>query len=156
MTKINIEEGKEILCIRFVNVGGYDCIEEHQNMINSIGYVWFGKIGSKPATKILEKMINNKSNYILLKDPKNAYICKFDAFSLSMPKDNEFPNYYKSEFINRKNFSIWFKLIVIKRVEDLRKLNVVVVKSSLSPILETTNRSMASFFYTVTRQDISL
>lgn len=153
---MKIEKGKEILCIRFVNIGGYDCISEHLKLMNSFGYVWFGKIGIKPMKKKLEKMINDNSKYILLKDPKNAYFCEFDLFSESIPKENEFPGYYKSEIMPTRNFSIWFKLTSIKKIEDVDSLDQIVLKSSRSPILETTRSSMASLFYTVVRRDIDL
>jgi len=34
-----IEKGKDILCMRFVNVGGYDCIDEHIKILDKKGYV---------------------------------------------------------------------------------------------------------------------
>jgi hypothetical protein len=153
---MKIEKGSEILCIRFVNIGENDCIQEHLNIIKSLGYVWFGKIGTKPMIKKLDKIRDNQSNYILLKDPKNAYICEFDAFSDSQPNDNEFPKYYKSEILPTRVFSIWFKLTSIKKISDVDSLNQIVLKSSRSPILETTRSSMASFFYTVARREIDL
>ena len=36
----------------------------------------------------------------------------------------------------------------------MNRLNSVVLKSSRAPILETTRKSMASHFYTVTREEI--
>lgn len=153
---MKIEKGKEILCIRFVNIGGYDCIQEHLKLINSSGYVWFGKIGIKPMKKKLEKMIKDNSKYILLKEPKNAYFCEFDTFSELSPQDNNFPSYYRSHIMPNRNFSIWFKLTSIRKIEDIDALNQIVLKSSRCPILETTRSSMASLFYTVARRDINL
>lgn len=156
MIDIFIERGKDILCVRFVDIGGFDCIQEHLELIKKHGHVWFGKIGNKPTAKVLNRMIEEKSNYILLKDPKNAFICEFEAFSETKPDNCEFPIYYQTEIMPTRNFSIWFKLTSIVKVHDLNSLNNVVLKSSFNPILETARRSMASHFYTVTLKDINL
>lgn len=150
-----IEKGKDILCMRFVNVGGYDCIDEHLKVMDKKGYVWFGKIGNKPTNKALVKMLEEESNYILLKEPQNAYICRFEAYSDKMPADGDYPDYYKTEILPTRHFSLWFKLVYIKKVDDMNLLSSVVLKSSRSPILETTSKSMASHFYTVTREEIN-
>jgi hypothetical protein len=148
-----IEKGKDMLCMRFVNVGGYDCIEEHKTLLNKNGFVWFGKIGNKPTDRALEKMIQDKSNYILLKDPSKAYICTFETYQYDMPTDG-FPAYYSTEILPNRKFSIWFKLLYITEVTDLSVLNDIVLKSSRSPILETARKSMASHFYTVTKREV--
>jgi hypothetical protein len=149
-----IDKGKDILCMRFVNVGGNDCINEHQKIMNEKGFVWFGKIGNKPTAKALDKMLSEKSNFILLKEPKNAYICEFEAYSDKKPREGEFPDYYTTEILPTRHFSLWFKLVAIRHVEDLSLLNSVVLKSSRSPVLETTKKSMASHFYTVAKEEL--
>lgn len=153
---IFIEKGKDILCIKFTNIGGFDCIEKHLQLIKKYGYVWFGKIGNKPAEKTLNRMIEEKSNYILLKDSENAFLCEFEAFSEINPDNSKFPKYYQTEIMPTRNFSIWFKLVSIIQIHDLTILNDVVLKTSFNPILETASKSMASHFYTVTRKDIML
>lgn len=149
-----IEKGKDILCMRFANLGGHDCIDEHKKVINEKGFVWFGKIGNKPTDKALDKMIENESKYILLKEPQKAYICRFESYSHEIPAADEFPNYYSTEILPTRSFSIWFKLASIMEVDNLSVLNNIVLKSSRNPILETTKKSMASHFYTVTRENI--
>ncbi len=139
--------------MRFVNVGGYDCIEEHKILLNLNESVWFGKIGNKPTDKALKKMIDDKSNYILLKEPSKAYICTFETYQYDIPSEG-YPAYYATEILPNREFSIWFKLQSIKEVKDLSVLNDVVLKSSRSPILETTRKSMASHFYAVTKREV--
>lgn len=153
---ILIEKGKNLICLRFVNLGGFDCIEEHTKLINKIGYVWFAKIGNKPASKIIQKMMDDETPYLLLKDPQNAYVAEFIEFSEVEPSEGEYPEYYKTEISPSRKISVWFKLTSIKRVEDLMILNNVVLKSSRSPILETTKKSMASHFFTVAKSDIEI
>lgn len=148
-----IEKGKDILCIRFVNVGGYDCILEHKNLLIKNGFVWFGKIGNKPTDKALKKMIAENTNYILLKEPVKAYICTFETYQHDQPLEG-FPSYYTTEILPNRKFSIWFKILSIKEVKNLNVLNDVVLKSSRSPVLETVRRSMASHFYTVTKKEV--
>ena len=150
---LNIDKGKDILCIRFVNVGGIDCILAHKELILNNGYVWFGKIGNKPTEKVLNRMIEENTNYIMLKEPAKAYICTFETYQHNQPSEG-FPAYYSTEILPTRNFSIWFKLLSIKEITDLSVLTDVVLKSSRSPILETARKSMASHFYTVTRKDI--
>lgn len=155
MLEINITKGKEILCLRFANVGGLDCIQEHIKILNKSGYVWFGKIGNKPSSKILNEMIENKSNYILLKEPKKACICQFEVYGDGVPDISEYPNYYNTEILPTRQFSIWFKLTSIIKVNSMSELDNIVVKSSRSPILETSRKSMNSQFYTITTKDIN-
>ena len=151
--KLIIEKGKDILCMRFVNVGSYDCIEEHKTLLNKNGFVWFGKIGNKPTDKALNRMIEDNSNYVLLKEPKKAYICTFETYQHDIPSEG-YPAYYSTEILPNREFSIWFKLLSINEVKDFSVLNDIVLKSSRSPILETARKSIASHFYTVTRQEV--
>lgn len=39
-----VEKGTEILCVKFVNVGGFDYVREHNQILSKKGFVWFGKI----------------------------------------------------------------------------------------------------------------
>lgn len=154
MLKINIEKGKEILCLKFANADGLDCIQEHQKIMNELGYVWLGKIGNKPAYKTLYKMVINNSAYILLKESKKAYICQFKSYSERIPYTSEYPNYYNTEISPNIKYSIWFKLTSIIEVNNIKILDNIVVKSSRSPILETMKKSMASHFNTITIENI--
>lgn len=133
---LNIEKGRDILCMRFLNVGGYDCIDEHLKIMDKKGYVWLGKIGNKPTDKALNKMLEDDSKFILLKEPQNAYICKFEAYSENMPEEGGYSSYYKTEILPEREFSLCFKLVYIKKVEDMSTLSCVVVKSSRAQILE--------------------
>jgi len=151
---IKIQKGKSILCLRFANVGGFDCIDEHIKMLEKNGFVWFGKIGSKPASKALNEMIADNSRYILLKEPKKSYICEFENYKEDMPDKNLFPDYYNTEILPNRKFSIWFKIISILEVNETEKLNSIIVKKSRSPILETARKSMSSHFNTIAKDDV--
>lgn len=156
MICIIIEKGKNLICVRFVDLGGFDCIKEHNDLIEKNGYVWFAKIGNKPAMKVMQNMLDDKTPYLLLKDPRNAYIAEFSEFSEDKPLEGEYPEYYKTEIPPSRKISVWFKITSIKKVEDLNLLNNIVLISSRSPILETTKKSMASHFFTVARCDIEI
>lgn len=130
-----IEKGKNLICVRFVNLCGFDCVKEHNDLIERSGYVWFAKIGNKPAIKIMQKMIDDKTPYLLLKDPRNAYVAEFSEFREAKPSDGDYPEYYKTEIPPSRKISVWFKLKSIKRVENLNLLKNIILKSSRSPIL---------------------
>ncbi len=156
MSDILIEKGKKLICIRFVDLGGFDCIGEHNKLIKQNGYVWFAKIGNKIATKVVEKMIDDETPYLLLKDPRKAYIAEFSEFCEVTPSDGGYPDYYKTEIPQSRIISTWFQLTSIKKVDDLAILNDVVLISSRRPILETTKKSMASHFFIVAKSDIEV
>lgn len=151
-----IKNRTDMLCLRFVNVGNFDCINKHIEIIDEKGYVWFGKIGVKPSLSRLENMINEGVGYIILKSPEKEYFCKYEQYSFDKPEKNMYPNYYDDKsLLGHRDFSIWFKLIEIIEVKDKSVMDKVVVKSSMQPILPVTKRSMTSLFYVMNRDEIT-
>ena len=151
------KDSKQLL-LKFGYLHGIDCIEEHQNVINKLGYVWFGKIGAKPKFGTIEKMLDSevKSNFIILKSTKECYLCKFDKYSLTIP-ENGFPEYYISRLrMKSDTFSIWFRIIEMKKVSNLTSLQEIVVESSRNPLLVACKQSMAAHFFTVANKDIEV
>jgi|APSaa5957512622_1039677.scaffolds.fasta_scaffold100165_3 hypothetical protein len=100
-----------------------------------------------------QTMVTEDSKYLLLKKPGNAYICEFEDISEETPNSG-YPEYYKTEIFPNRQFSIWFKLISIKEINNIDLLNHVITKSSLNPILESTARSIAPHFFTFTKEEI--
>ena len=46
-------KGDKFLILRYSN-GIYDCIKKHKEVLNKIGYCWFGKIGVVPSESALK------------------------------------------------------------------------------------------------------
>jgi len=150
---MHIERGTPIILLKFADVGGINTISEHKKLINSIGHVWFGKIGSKPSSNKLASYLKNGKGSLVLRSPKCVYYCEFDAFTESEPSNAEYPEYYKNLMPNR-NFDIWFRIISMTEVVRMDLLENLVLESSRSPMHEALKRSMGSFFYTIARNDI--
>ncbi|MHC9388265.1 hypothetical protein ACYZFP_04920 [Clostridioides difficile] len=145
------------ICIRYADLKSINCVLEHKNVIDKEGYVWFGKIGSKPRREILNNLLREKNNYVLLKSKQECYICIFEQYKEKMPEDKNFPKYYnelvKGEF---ENFTIWFKLRSMIKVKDKQILNNIFVKSSRNSLINACNNSMASHFFTFNKEKIIL
>lgn len=152
---MRIPERSNHICIRYSDLKSIDCATEHKNVIDKKGYVWFGKIGSKPRRDILDTILEEKTNYIILKSKKDCYICTFEKYTEQIPEDKNYPKYYDESF-NLENFTIWFKLTSMIKVEDQDILSNIIVKSSKNPLINACNKSMASHFFTSNRKEIIL
>lgn len=155
---MNIPKGSRQLLLKFGYLRGVDCIKEHKQVIDSNGYVWFGKIGSKPQTTIIDKMLESElqSNFIILKSAKECYICNFDKYTLT-PPEQCFPEYYITRLRMRKDtFSIWFRITEMKEVSSISSLEGIVVESSKNPLLAACRQSMAAHFFTLADKEIEI
>jgi hypothetical protein len=74
---LDIKKVKDILCMRFANVGGYNCIEEHKKTLNDKGYVWLEKLGINQQVKYWIKCWRRIQIIYFLKKPTSSYICTF-------------------------------------------------------------------------------
>lgn len=154
---MRIEKNTDMLCLRFVDVGKLDCIGEHIDVIKKNNYVWFGKIGVKPAKNKVEAMLEDGKGFILLKKPKGVYLCEFDAFSYDRPEYHEYPAYYNNKILlGEREFSIWFRITEIIEVKDNEILDEIIIKSSREKFMITVNKSMTSIFYVVNRKEVEL
>lgn len=150
-----IKENSLILMMKFINLANLNCIEEHETILEKNGVVWFGKMGNKPRTELLEEMLVDDEGYVMLKNLKKFYMCRFDEYRTNVPEDELFPDYYKSEVLDKGNeFSVWFRLLEIRNIIDKNILSSVIVKSSRMPIMKSANLSMSSFFITTNKLEI--
>lgn len=151
-----VNKGSEILCLRYVDVGGFDCIKEHLKVIDQKGYVWFGKIGNKPMASKLRRILREGDGYLLLKSPRKSHLCIFNSFSEESPENADYPEYYSSEILPDRQFSMWFRITSISDALGPTVLRNIILISSRSTIVETAQASMASHFYTVAKIDIEV
>lgn len=150
-----VPEYSNHICIRYADLKSIDCSYEHKMVIEKKGYVWFGKIGSKPRRDILDKILEEDISYIILKSKDESYICSFDKYVEEIPEDKNYPDYYNSSF-ELENFTIWFRLISMVKIKDKNILNNILVKSSRNRLLNACNSSMASHFFTFNRKEIDI
>lgn len=154
---MRIKKNTNMLCLRFSDVGGMDCIKEHEDVIRVKKFVWFGKIGIKPAKSRVESLLSGGLGFLILKKPNGIYLCEFDSYSYEQPEINEYPSYYDNKvLLGERDFSIWFRIKSIVELSKKETLDNIVVKSSREPFLITANKSMSSVFYVTNRMDLDV
>jgi len=153
---LKIIKGTQLLCLRFADIKHIDTISKHKEMIIQRGYVWFGKIGSKPSEESINKMIENDSRYIILKDSKRTFICEFEEYTTDANKVDYYPAYYDSEILTSRIIKIWFKLTSVIQVVEQFPLDSIVLKNTRRPLLEAVKVSMSPMFHTVTIRDFEI
>lgn len=125
-------------------------IAAHQQLIESLGYVWYGKLGTPIAAKVVEEIMQNEDPKILLinSGKQNRYWAHITEVSRSLPPLNEIPEYYRD--ISEK-FKCWFK---VKFFEDAPRgiMSQCFVASSNSPLSEASKHSMSPYFIIVVKE----
>lgn len=139
-----ISANDKFLLLKYNNLNVKDTIELHKEVLNSKGYVWFGKVGKPIAKKFMENIFSEPYYKIILVSKDKVYIALSNDYSFETQTLN-IPNYYKDLMsINPKIFSVFFKIIGIQ--EATRSiLNNFVVSSSKLPLNITLNSTMSSF-----------
>ena len=119
-------------------------IQAHQDMINELGFVWYGKLGYAVSTKVSTRIMENKQPRILLIHSGKAgrYWAYIEKIQYDTPPKNKIPEYYRD---NANVFKTWFKVI---RFEEAPKniLGHCVVVSSQRPLSEVSKSSMSPYF----------
>lgn len=119
-------------------------IAAHQQLIESLGYVWYGKLGIPISAKVVEEIILNEDPRILLinSGKQDRYWAHITEVSRSLPPLNEIPEYYRD--ISGK-FKCWFK---VKSFEDAPRsiMSQCCVASSNSRLSDASKHSMSPYF----------
>lgn len=119
-------------------------IAEHERLISSNGYVWYGKLGSAVSTSVINEILLNDSPRILLIHSGKAI--RFWAFVESIQNetpDKQFiPEYYRER---TQDFKTWFKVIRFE-VAPSDVLSKCIVSSSKRPLSEVSRSSMNPYF----------
>jgi hypothetical protein len=125
-------------------------IAAHQQLIESLGYVWYGKLGTPIATKVVEEIMQNEDPKILLinSGKQDRYWANIIEVSRSLPPLNEIPEYYRD--ISEK-FKCWFK---VKSFEDAPRgiMSQCFVASSNSRLSEASKHSMSPYFIIIVKE----
>lgn len=119
-------------------------IDAHKKIIESIGFVWFGKLGAPVSTKVVDEIMKNKTPKILLiSSGKQArYWAHISEVSRNVPDIKDIPEYYSDM---TEKFKSWFKVI---RFEEAPRdiMSHYLVASSKRPLSEVSKYSMSPYF----------
>lgn len=119
-------------------------IRAHEELIDEIGYVWYGKLGSKISAKVATDIMKNECPRILLihSGAVARYWAYIDKTQNIVPELASIPKYYRSR---AEEFSSWFRVV---RFEDAPKdiLAHCFVASSQAPLSMASRHSMSPYF----------
>ena len=85
-------------------------IAAHKELIDKNGFVWYGKMGSQLADKIIDMILKNDNPKILLiqSGKTGRFWAYVTEISKTTPPKDYIPEYYRD---NASKFSCWFKII---------------------------------------------
>ena len=119
-------------------------IAEHQKLIDELGYVWYGKLGSKVSLSVISQILDNQKPRVLLihSGATRRYWAYIDAIQKDTPDPAAIPEYYRD---NAHLFKTWFHVI---RIEDAAKdvLSKCTVVSSGASLSQASRHSMSPYF----------
>lgn len=142
----NLQQGQKLLVVRYGKQIIKNCIELHQEKIDSLGYCWFGKLGTVPSKKSIDAMLDEENPMLILYARSSAYICEVSEVIYDKP-DNGFPDYYQIELFDKLLYpTVYFKLTSIKML-DINELEKFIVLSSGNTAINTLMHSMSSFLF---------
>lgn len=151
-----IQKNTDIFVLRFSDKNNINTIKKHIEILNQIGYVWYGKIGITPSKKYFDDHLKEKITYILLTQPGRYYIAECVEYSLKKPNKEEYPNYYDSMDFSGFKFTSWYKLISVHEVSNKDVLENIVIKSSGNYLRSALQGSMSPMFKTKTVKEINM
>lgn len=143
---MKINEGQLVLLMKFSEIFLKSPIENHIEVLQKSGFVWYGKLGTKPSDKTIKSILFDNKYHIILHSVKgDSFLCEAADVITSHPKDN-YPKYYDEiESLKNKPFKCYFKLVDIIKLED-KFLREYVLASTGEPAGNSLRNSMASIF----------
>ena len=134
------------IALRFGEHFSPDCgtIAAHQQLIDKLGYVWYGKMGNPVATRIVQELTNQKETKILLINSGKAdrYWAHVAEITKEMPPLEGIPTYYRDM---TDKFKTWFKITSFESApRDI--LSRCFVASSGNALGEVSKHSMSPYF----------
>ena len=134
------------IALRFSNnfVPEIGTIGDHNQLIDELGYAWYGKLGSKISTKVAGNIMNNTEPRILLihSGGVERYWAYIDDIQWEKPRSGSYPSYYE-QAINR--FKTWFRVIKIEEAPSDIMANCYVASSGAS-LAHASRSSMSPYF----------
>lgn len=119
-------------------------IAAHEKIINTVGYVWYGKMGAALSRSIIETIMSSESPRILLIRSGKAerYWAEIEAIQHEKPEMSAIPEYYRDK---AEAFKTWFK---VKRFVCAEKdvMGKCQVASSGRILRDASKHSMSPYF----------
>ncbi len=140
------------IALRFGETFSPDCgtIAAHQRIIDTLGYVWYGKLGASVSAKVIEEMQQTEDPmFLLIRSGKaERYWVHFNNVSTE-PPSSEYPQYYGEK---AKAMKTWFK---VTHFEPAAKnvLSHCFVSSSGKSLSEASRHSMSPYFIIDYKED---
>lgn len=119
-------------------------IAAHQYIIDTIGYVWYGKLGTAVSEKIIKEILNSLDpKFLLINSGKSdRYWVHVEKISLEKPSEGEFPDYYGDRAELMKT---WFKVTSFESAPKNIMAHCFVVSSGKS-LSVASRHSMSPYF----------
>lgn len=116
----------------------------HQEVINSLGFVWYGKLGAPISKQVAEEIVkNNNSKILLIHSGKvERYWASITEISWDIPSLNEIPECYRDM---TDKFKCWFKITSFEKASRDVMANCMVVSSG-TPLANASKHSMSPYF----------
>lgn len=119
-------------------------IAAHQQLIDSEGYVWYGKLGTPISAKVADEIMQNEDPKILLisSGKQDRYWAHITEVSRSLPSEKNIPEYYRHM---SDKFKCWFR---VKFFEIAPKgiMAECYIASSKVILSQTSKHSMSPYF----------
>lgn len=134
------------IALRFGEHFSPECgtIAAHQEVIDKLGYVWYGKMGNPVATRIVEELKGLEDTKILLINSGKAdrYWAHVSEIKKETPDLMGIPEYYRDL---TEKFRTWFKVTSFEPAprDIMSKCHVV---SSGATLGEVSKHSMSPYF----------
>ena len=119
-------------------------IAEHKKLIETNGFVWYGKLGSAVSDKVCQEVLENeKPRILLIHSGKTArYWAYIDKVSKETPTLSDIPEYYRDQ---ADVFRTWFRVLKIEEA-DKGVMSACTVASSGAPLSMASRSSMSPYF----------
>lgn len=134
------------IALRFSDNFAPECgtIKAHEDVIQQYGFVWYGKMGTKIATVVVEELLKEADPRILLihSGKTGRYWAHITAAQSEQPDPEKIPEYYRDD---TGKFHYWFKVV---RFEEAEKdvMMKCIVPSSGNTLSKASKYSMSPYF----------
>ena len=119
-------------------------VAAHQSVIESIGYVWYGKMGTPLSSKARAMIMDNNEPRILLiqSGGQSRYWAYCSEIQTEKPMMEAIPEYYQDKISMVKT---WFKVYRFEKA-DKKIMSRCYVLSSGTTLTVTSQHSMSPYF----------
>lgn len=127
-------------------------IAAHQELIDKLGFVWYGKLGATVTAQMINEIMKQDDPKILLinSGKTDRYWAHISEISKEQPSNGQFPSYYQEKTEKMKT---WFKVASFELAPKGVMAQCTVVSSG-SPLSETSKHSMSPYFKICYKEEV--